>query len=70
MAYVDHAFSITEDPTGTFIANNRPPVKEVALAVALLALGSVGILVGLLMMYNKTGGDRGHGNLIVLFPAL
>ncbi|KAJ7521915.1 hypothetical protein O6H91_08G019900 [Diphasiastrum complanatum] len=70
MAYVDHTFSISEDPIGTFIVNNRPPVKEIALAVSLLALGCVGILVGLLMIYNKTGGDRGHGIAFTVLGAL
>eukprot|EP00252_Welwitschia_mirabilis_P010282 TRINITY_DN23475_c0_g1_i1.p1 TRINITY_DN23475_c0_g1~~TRINITY_DN23475_c0_g1_i1.p1 ORF type:complete len:102 (+),score=5.51 TRINITY_DN23475_c0_g1_i1:214-519(+) len=62
MAYVDHAFSITEDDsTGSYAIHNRPPIKEICLAISLLFFGVVGIITGLFMMYNKIGGDRGHG---------
>lgn len=62
MAYVDHAFSITEDDSaGSCAVHNSPPIKEISLAVALLVFGTVGIIVGFIMMYNKIGGDRGHG---------
>lgn len=60
MAYVDHTFSISED-SGTFMVHNRPPIKEIGLAIALLMIGATGIIAGLIMMVNKTGGDRGHG---------
>ncbi|XP_050217300.1 uncharacterized protein LOC126667892 [Mercurialis annua] len=64
MAYVDHAFSITDDDLmieTSYIVNNRPPVKEIALAVALLVFGVVGIVLGVFMTVNKIGGDRAHG---------
>lgn len=62
MAYVDHAFSITEDDSaGSYAVHNSPPIKEISLALALLVFGTVGIIVGFIMMYNKIGGDRGHG---------
>lgn len=61
MAYVDHTFSISDEPTGTFIVNNKPPIKEIAFAVALLSLGALGLLFGIIMTVNKVGGDRGHG---------
>ncbi|EFJ05261.1 hypothetical protein SELMODRAFT_130333 [Selaginella moellendorffii] len=70
MAYVDHSFSISEDPTGTFIINNKPPVKEIALSVALLALGAIGMVIGIFMIYNKIGGDSGHGVAFTILGAL
>ncbi|KAH7279698.1 hypothetical protein KP509_37G032200 [Ceratopteris richardii] len=71
MAYVDRAFSITEDDfEGTFIVHNRPPVKEIGLAIALLAFGVIGIFTGLYMMFNKIGGDRGHGLFFAILGAV
>jgi hypothetical protein len=62
MAYVDHTFSIRDDVSGgTFIVHNGPPVKEIALAVTLLALGTLGIVFGVVMSVYKVGGDSGHG---------
>lgn len=62
MAYVDHTFSIRDDVSGgTFIVHNGPPVKEIALAVTLLALGTLGIIFGVFMAAYKVGGDTGHG---------
>ena len=62
MAYVDHTFSIRDDVSGgTFIVHNGPPVKEIALAVTLLTLGTLGIVFGVVMSVYKVGGDSGHG---------
>ncbi|WCJ41244.1 hypothetical protein M5689_022126 [Euphorbia peplus] len=64
MAYVDHAFSITDDDLmieTSYVVNNRPPIKEIALAISLLVFGVVGIVLGVFMTYNKIGGDRAHG---------
>ncbi|KAF2321938.1 hypothetical protein P3X46_010191 [Hevea brasiliensis] len=64
MAYVDHAFSITDDDImmeTSYVVNNRPPIKEIALAVSLLVFGVVGIVLGIFMASNKIGGDRAHG---------
>ncbi|CAN4106501.1 unnamed protein product [Withania somnifera] len=66
MAYVDHAFSITESDTmmmeeGSVVDNNRGPIKEIALAVALLVFGTLAILLGTFMAINKVGGDTAHG---------
>ncbi|KAH8481665.1 hypothetical protein POPTR_018G133500v4 [Populus trichocarpa] len=64
MAYVDHAFSITDEDLmveTSYTVNNKPPIKEIALAVALLVFGVVGIVLGTFMTYNRVGGDRGHG---------
>ncbi|KAB5514709.1 hypothetical protein OIU76_027142 [Salix suchowensis] len=64
MAYVDHAFSITDEDLmveTSYTVNNKPPIKEIALAVALLVFGVVGIVLGTFMTYNKVGGDRAHG---------
>ena len=63
MAYVDHAFSISDEDLmiGTsYSVSNRPPVKEISLAVALLLFG---IVSGFFMAYNRVGGDRGHGTI-------
>ncbi|CAN0864838.1 hypothetical protein LINGRAHAP2_LOCUS9053 [Linum grandiflorum] len=65
MAYVDHAFSITDDDDlmldGSHSTSNRAPIKEIALAVSLLVFGVVGILAGFFMVSNRVGGDRAHG---------
>ncbi|KAK6235820.1 hypothetical protein QUC31_019558 [Theobroma cacao] len=64
MAYVDHAFSISDEDImmeTSYAVNNRPPFKEIGLAVALLVFGTLGIILGTFMAYNKVGGDRGHG---------
>lgn len=71
MAYVDHTFSISEDDfEDTSILYNRPPVKEIALAISLLTFGTLGILAGLIMMYHKIGGDRGHGMFFTILGAV
>lgn len=71
MAYVDHTFSITdEELSGPYIVNNKPPVKEISLALALLVVGTFGMIMGFFMMYNKIGGDRGHGIFFMILGAL
>ncbi|CAK7345592.1 unnamed protein product [Dovyalis caffra] len=64
MAYVDHAFSITDEDLmveTSYTVNNKPPIKEIALAVSLLVFGVLGIVLGIFMTYNNIGGDRVHG---------
>ncbi|KAL6191820.1 PREDICTED: transmembrane protein 230-like isoform 3 [Fragaria vesca subsp. vesca] len=64
MAYVDHAFSITDEDImmeTSYTVNNKPPIKEIALAIALLVTGTLGIVIGSLMAYNHVGGDKAHG---------
>lgn len=64
MAYVDHAFSISDEDVmmeTSYVMNNRPPIKEIALAVALFAFGVLGIVLGIVMAVNRVGGDRAHG---------
>ncbi|KAA0058204.1 transmembrane protein 230-like protein [Cucumis melo var. makuwa] len=62
MAYVDHAFSITDEDImmdSPFTVNNRPPIKEIALAVSLLVFGMIGIIVGAFMarvFFSLLGG--------------
>ncbi|KAG7545676.1 hypothetical protein ISN44_As12g011160 [Arabidopsis suecica] len=73
MAYVDHAFSITDEDImieTSYTVNNRPPVKEIALAVALLVFGTLGIVSGFFMAYNRVGGDRGHGIFFIVLGCL
>ncbi|KAK8963519.1 hypothetical protein KSP40_PGU007448 [Platanthera guangdongensis] len=48
MAYVDHAFSISDEDImmeSSYVVHNHPPVKEIALAFALLVFGVVGIIL-------------------------
>ncbi|KAL8129626.1 hypothetical protein V2J09_018781 [Rumex salicifolius] len=64
MAYVDHAFSITDEDLmmdSPYAVNNRPPIKEIALAVSLLVFGLLGIVLGIFMAVNHVGGDTAHG---------
>ncbi|KAJ7979373.1 Transmembrane protein [Quillaja saponaria] len=64
MAYVDHAFSISDEDImmeTSYTVNNKPPIKEIALAVALLVFGTLGIIIGSIMAYNRVGGDKAHG---------
>ncbi|XP_031095663.1 transmembrane protein 230-like [Ipomoea triloba] len=64
MAYVDHAFSISDDDImmeTSYTVNNRPPIKEIALAVSLLVFGVLAIVLGSFMAVNQVGGDRAHG---------
>lgn len=66
MAYVDHAFSITDEDImmePSYIVHNRPPIKEIALAIALLVFGTLGIVFGIFMAYNRIGGDTAHGTV-------
>ncbi|KAJ8500026.1 hypothetical protein OPV22_010578 [Ensete ventricosum] len=65
MAYVDHAFSISDEEDimmgdSSHAIRNRPPVKEIAFAVSLLVFGSLAIVVGSVMAANRVGGDRAH----------
>ncbi|CAN6200893.1 unnamed protein product [Urochloa humidicola] len=64
MAYVDHAFSITDDDdlVGGAVGGPRgPPVKEIAFAAALLAFGVLGVVAGSFMAAHQVGGDSAHG---------
>lgn len=63
--YVDHAFSISDEDMmmeTSYTANNKPPIKEIGLAIALLVFGTLGIIIGSLMAYKHVGGDTAHGN--------
>ena len=67
MAYVDHAFSISDEDImmeNSYIIHNKPPIKEIALAVCLLVFGTLGIVIGSVMAYNHVGGDATHGTLL------
>ncbi|KAH7674749.1 Transmembrane protein 230/134 [Dioscorea alata] len=73
MAYVDHSFSITDEDLmvdGPYIVRNRPPIREIALAVSLLVFGSLGIVIGVFMAYNQIGGDRAHGVFFAILGAV
>ncbi|KAK8936637.1 hypothetical protein KSP39_PZI012416 [Platanthera zijinensis] len=61
MAYVDHAFSSSDEDImmeSSYVVRNHPPVKEIA--VALLAFDVVGIVLGIVMTYSRAGSDRAH----------
>ncbi|CAI9298109.1 unnamed protein product [Lactuca saligna] len=75
MAYVDHAFSISDedimmDSDSAYTVHNRPPVKEIALAISLLVFGIVGIISGIFMAINHVGGDTGHGLFFAILGAV
>ena len=64
MASVDHAFSISDEDMmmdNSYAVSNKPPIKEIALALSLLVFGVVGIVLGIFMAANHVGGDRAHG---------
>ncbi|RWW00211.1 hypothetical protein BHE74_00005132 [Ensete ventricosum] len=69
MAYVDHAFSISDEDImmadSSRTIENRPPIKEIAFAVSLLVFGSLAIVVGSIMAANRIGGDRAHGDYLL-----
>ncbi|CAL5414625.1 unnamed protein product [Camellia sinensis] len=56
------AFSISDEDIMTDSSyNNRPPIKEIALAVSLLVFGTLGIVLGPIMAFHRVGGDTAHG---------
>ncbi|KAJ8898842.1 hypothetical protein K2173_008151 [Erythroxylum novogranatense] len=64
MMYVDQAFPISDEDVmmeTSYAITNRPPVKEIALAVSLFIFGIIGILLGVFMTYNRISSDRNHG---------
>ncbi|KAI0497057.1 hypothetical protein KFK09_023385 [Dendrobium nobile] len=69
MAYVDHAFSISDEDVmieTSYSVSSRPPIKEIVFAVALLVFGSLSIIAGLIMATHQIGGDRVHGEPTLL----
>ncbi|KAK9697202.1 hypothetical protein RND81_08G021200 [Saponaria officinalis] len=73
MAYVDHAFSITDEDImieSSYAVNNKPPIKEIALAIALLVFGVVGIVLGIYMAVNRVGGDKAHGMFFAILGGI
>ncbi|XP_047943763.1 transmembrane protein 230-like [Salvia hispanica] len=73
MAYVDHAFSISDEDImmeSSYSFNNKPPIKEIALALSLLIFGLLGIVLGSLMAVNEVGGDRAHGTLFAILGGI
>ncbi|KAL3743954.1 hypothetical protein ACJRO7_013238 [Eucalyptus globulus] len=74
MAYVDHAFSISDEDmmmdSSFALASGRPPVKEIALAVSLLLVGTLGIVLGVLMASYRVGGDRTHGVFFAILGSI
>ncbi|XP_057486410.1 uncharacterized protein LOC130772537 [Actinidia eriantha] len=73
MAYVDHAFSISDEDImmeSSYSLNNRPPIKEIALALSLLVFGTLGILLGIIMAFNRVGGDTAHGIFFAILGSI
>ncbi|KAL8138228.1 hypothetical protein V2J09_004229 [Rumex salicifolius] len=73
MAYVDHAFSITDEDLmidSPYAIHNRPPIKEIVLAVSLLVFGVLGIIIGIFMAANHAGGDTAHGMFFSILGAV
>ncbi|KAF8033647.1 hypothetical protein BT93_C0049 [Corymbia citriodora subsp. variegata] len=73
MAYVDHAFSISDEDMmmdSPYASNSRPPIKEIALAVSLLLVGTLGIVLGVLMATYRVGGDRTHGVFFAILGSI
>ncbi|KAL9224271.1 hypothetical protein vseg_000327 [Gypsophila vaccaria] len=73
MAYVDHAFSITDEDImieSSYAVNNKPPIKEIALAISLLVFGVVGIVLGIYMAVNRVGGDKAHGMFFAILGGI
>ncbi|KAK6912619.1 Transmembrane protein 230/134 [Dillenia turbinata] len=73
MAYVDHAFSITDDDLmfeTSYTVQNRPPIKEIALAISLCVFGALSIVLGIIMACNKIGGDRTHGTFFAILGGI
>ncbi|CAJ1941715.1 unnamed protein product [Sphenostylis stenocarpa] len=71
--YVDHAFSISDEDImmeTPFTMSNQPPIKEIALAIALLFFGTLGIVIGSLMAYNHVGGDTAHGMFFAILGSI
>ncbi|TKY47077.1 Transmembrane protein 230 [Spatholobus suberectus] len=71
--YVDHAFSISDEDImmeTPYTVSNKPPIKEIALAVSLLVVGTLGIIIGSLMACNHVGGDTAHGLFFAILGAI
>ncbi|KAK8941239.1 hypothetical protein KSP39_PZI010606 [Platanthera zijinensis] len=71
MAYVGHAFSISDEDImmeSSYVVHNHPPVKEIA--VALLVFDVVGIVLRIVMTYNWAGSDCSRSKLGIFFAIL
>ncbi|ONK70573.1 uncharacterized protein A4U43_C05F35100 [Asparagus officinalis] len=49
---------------------NKPSIKEIGLAVALLVFGTLAIVIGSIMAYNRVGGDSAHGIFFAVLGSL
>lgn len=76
MAYVDQAFSITDDDlmnddhSFSYTVSHRPPIKEIAFAVSLLVFGILAIVSGIFMSLYKIGGDHTHGVFFAILGSM
>ncbi|KAL2493922.1 putative membrane protein [Forsythia ovata] len=60
MAYVDHAFSISDEDImieSSYTVSNKPPIKE---TMSRFIFGALGIILGIAMAINKVGVDTAH----------
>lgn len=63
MAYVDHAFSISDedDLVGSAVGGPAARPSRRSPSRPRLAFGALGAIGGVLMAANNVGGDRAHG---------
>lgn len=61
LAYLNKNIVLSTDFGGELVIHNKPPWKEIFLALALLTLGVVGIVGGSLMVSKKGGDDEARG---------
>eukprot|EP00271_Cylindrocystis_brebissonii_P023209 TRINITY_DN94_c0_g1_i1.p1 TRINITY_DN94_c0_g1~~TRINITY_DN94_c0_g1_i1.p1 ORF type:complete len:114 (-),score=18.93 TRINITY_DN94_c0_g1_i1:727-1068(-) len=69
--YVDRTpLEISEDYGGELIIHNRPPWKEIILAITLLAFGLLGIAAGAIMVATMSGANKARGIVYCILGAL
>ena len=74
MAYVDPVLHMPDDyghddyggyGQGSLVIHNKMPLKEILLAVTLLALGTFGIVLGFFFIFTQTGADQARGKNVI-----
>ena len=76
MAYVDPVLHMPDDyghddyggyGQGSLVIHNKMPLKEILLAVTLLALGTFGIVLGFFFVFTRSGADQARGKSQINF---
>ncbi|CAM8936096.1 unnamed protein product [Rhodiola kirilowii] len=73
MAYVDHAFSISDEDMmleTSYMVNNRPPVKEIGPRHLSSRLRNPRHHLGYFQAVNHIGGDSAHGLFFAVLGAI